>query len=323
LYVTANSEILDSKVSNGSIGIVEETLDQESSYDSLNKTKLRLIPLEESLIDDEKLVNSTPINQDDQVTYRRKIVPLSPDSTLDESWESQGSERQWEKMKDNKETQNRNRQSQISLASLKSQDSQDPVPYILNKSSHGKWKRRKGPAPQIPLPQKKILQIMPLQEIRHELEIIEVQQQGLEKQGIQLEKMIRERCEGPEEKAALAAGQDILETLPTKNTKEVEDLIMQLFDLVNEKNELFRRQAELMYLRRMHRLEQEQADIEYEIRLLMAQPELNKTDSDKAREEALIARMMEIVQLRNEIVDRLEVDRLREAEEDMVSSFAI
>jgi hypothetical protein len=164
---------------------------------------------------------------------------------------------------------------------------------------------------------------MPLQEIRHELEIIEVQQQGLEKQGIQLEKMIRERCEGPEEKAALAAGQDILETLPTKNTKEVEDLIMQLFDLVNEKNELFRRQAELMYLRRMHRLEQEQADIEYEIRLLMAQPELNKTDSDKAREEALIARMMEIVQLRNEIVDRLEVDRLREAEEDMVSSFII
>lgn len=246
-------------------------------------------------------------------------MPLSPDSTtvIDESWEFHGSERQWEKMKDNKEAQNRNRQSQISLSSQKSQESQDPIPYVLNKSSHGKWKRRKGPAPQIPLPQKKVLQMLPLQEIRHELEVIEVQQQGLEKQGVQLEKMIRERCEGPEEKAALAAGQDILETLPTKNTKEVEDLIMQLFELVNEKNELFRRQAELMYLRRMHRLEQEQADIEYEIRLLMAQPELNKTDSDKAREEALIARMVEVVQLRNEVVDRLEMDRIREAEEDM------
>ena len=105
----------------------------------------------------------------------------------------------------------------------------------------------------------------------------------------------------------------------TKNTKEVEDLIMQLFELVNEKNELFRRQAELMYMRRQHRLEQEQADIEYEIRLLMAQPEHNKTDSDKTREEGLIARLMEVVQLRNAVVDCLEMDRLREAEEDMVN----
>lgn len=29
---------------------------------------------------------------------------------------------------------------------------------------------------------------------------------------------------------------------------EVEDMILQLFELVNEKNELFRKQAELMYL---------------------------------------------------------------------------
>lgn len=46
--------------------------------------------------------------------------------------------------------------------------------------------------------------------------------------------------------------------------------------------------------RRQHRLEQEQADIEYEIRVLMAQPECNKTDSDKAREEALISRLVDV-----------------------------
>jgi len=51
----------------------------------------------------------------------------------------------------------------------------------------------------------------------------------------------------------------------------------------------------------------------------MAQPEQNKTDSDKTKEEALIARLVEIVQLRNEVVDCLEMDRLREAEEDLVS----
>lgn len=74
--------------------------------------------------------------------------------------------------------------------------------------------------------------------------------------------------------------------LPT----EVEDLILELFELVNEKNELCRRQAELMYLRRQQRLEEEYADTEYQIRCLMDQPERNKTDSDKAREEELINR---------------------------------
>lgn len=50
----------------------------------------------------------------------------------------------------------------------------------------------------------------------------------------------------------------------------------------------------LVYRRRQHRLEQEQADIEYEIRVLMAQPECNKTDTDKSREEALISRLVEV-----------------------------
>lgn len=60
-------------------------------------------------------------------------------------------------------------------------------------------------------------------------------------QGVMLEKMIRDRCEGGENEQT-----PVTEFKP--NSKEVEDLILQLFDLVNEKNELFRRQAELMYL---------------------------------------------------------------------------
>jgi len=31
-------------------------------------------------------------------------------------------------------------------------------------------------------------------------------------------------------------------------TPDIENLVLQLFELVNEKNELFRKQAELMYL---------------------------------------------------------------------------
>lgn len=52
----------------------------------------------------------------------------------------------------------------------------------------------------------------------------------------------------------------------------------------------------------------------------MAQPECNKTDSDKAREESLISRLLEVVQLRNQVIDSLEMDRLREAEEDQVNA---
>lgn len=282
--------------------------DSKSSSPNPNQ---RLITLDASLIENDFDLNE-PISRaasNDSVVYRRTIIPLKVDDdslTLESTTTT--SERQWEKMKDNKEAQNRNRQSQISPTSSQN-DSYNNL--ISNKSQQGKWKRRKGPAPAlpVPLPERKTIKMLPLKEIRQEMDIIETQQQGLEKQGVILEQMIRERCEGVDPEIDITGIQT--------NSKEVEDLIMQLFELVNEKNELFRRQAELMYLRRQHRLEQEQADLEYEIRLLMAQPERNKTDSDKEKEEALIARMVEIVQMRNEVVDCLEMDRLREAEEDM------
>jgi hypothetical protein len=210
-----------------------------SSLHSEGSDHRRLIPLEESLIEEGGTTASINSRSElQEVTYRRKIVPLSPTSPDDDSCEN------LEQTKDHKEAENRHRQSQSSLQA----DSTDSLPY-LNKSSHGKWKRRKGPAPALPgfaLPQRRVLQMLPLQEIRHELEVIEVQQQGLEKQGVMLEKMIRERCEGDNRTT-----EELLESLPhAKNPKEVEELILQLFEIVNEKNELFRRQAELMYLRR-------------------------------------------------------------------------
>lgn len=45
-----------------------------------------------------------------------------------------------------------------------------------------------------------------------------------------------------------------------------------------------------MLLRRQQRLEEEHAEVEYQIRCLMAQNESTKTDFDKQREEALIQR---------------------------------
>lgn len=73
---------------------------------------------------------------------------------------------------------------------------------------------------------------MPMNEVKQELDDIEVKQQELERQGVNLERTIRGKF--AEEDANM---------LP-----DVEDFVLQLFELVNEKNELFRRQAELMYL---------------------------------------------------------------------------
>lgn len=234
----------------------------------------------------------------------------------------------FENDKNEKEISNLNLRHSMETTSIVSDQSDEPTSIpLLNKSSHGKWKRRKdrpAPIPGFAQPQRRILQMLPLQEIRQELEKIEVQQLGLEKQGVILEKMIRERCENENDnKTADSVSQNGEKSgkEPT-NTKEVEDLIIQLFELVNEKNDLFRRQAELMYLRREYRLEEEQADVEYEIRKLLSQPENNKTDHDKLREENLIQRLVEIVSQRNEIVDGLDRDRLREFEEDKVCSYA-
>ncbi|XP_037030174.1 nucleolar protein dao-5 isoform X2 [Bradysia coprophila] len=321
IYVTA----VDTTVVDGDTFTPKDCSTDTTTEESLtndNITTMRLIPLEASLLEDSQKnsADHRSVDESDSVVFRRRIVPYTSDSATDDSANYndksmnvtddlvEHNARQWQKMKENKETQNKNRQSQISLSSP------EPDHIYSNKSSYGKWKRRKGPAPALPVPPRKILQMVPLQEIRHELEVIEVQQLGLEKQGVMLEKMIRERCEGTDPQFNEFGEPQLPPDTP--NTKEVEDLILQLFELVNEKNELFRRQAELMYLRRQHRLEQEQADIEYEIRVLMAQPERNKTDCDKAREEALITRLVEVVQLRNEVIECLEMDRLREAEED-------
>ncbi|XP_034251871.1 MICAL-like protein 1 isoform X2 [Thrips palmi] len=173
-----------------------------------------------------------------------------------------------------------------------------------DKSTFGQWKRKKGPAPPRPVPQRRQVRAMPIKELRRELDDIEIKQLELERQGVKLEQTIRGK----------------FDEAPSLNessmTPDVEDLVIQLFELVNEKNELFRKQAELMYLRRQHRLEEEHAELEYQIRCLMEQPERNKTDIMKAREEELIQRLVEVVERRNEIIECLEMDRLREAEED-------
>jgi Bivalent Mical/EHBP Rab binding domain len=55
-------------------------------------------------------------------------------------------------------------------------------------------------------------------------------------------------------------------------------------------------------------------ELEWQIRCLLQKP--NKDDAELEKEEALIARLVTLVEQRNEIVDCLEMDRKREADED-------
>lgn len=157
----------------------------------------KLIPVDQSLIESPSSTNEAV----DDVVYRRTIMPLDDTTTPLHITPtiSDTHDRQWQKVKENKESLNKNRQSQCSVVS--SPDSSECCPNSVeatlysNKSTYGKWKRRKGPAPALPTltassmmmatsssSHHRALQMMPLQDIRYELEVIEVQQQGLEKQ---------------------------------------------------------------------------------------------------------------------------------------------
>jgi len=227
-----------------------------------------------------------------------------------------------DKAKRLKDVDNLNRRSQIieglkklSTSDVNNKENTAPISVAVNdskeeepnKAEEGQWRKKKGPAPPRPLPPKRTVKKLPRKAINQELFDIEVKQGGLERQGVKLEKTIREICAASD--AEEGADRDSL-------GPEAEDLIIQLFDLVNEKNELFRRQTELIYMKKENRLEEMHADCEYQIRVLMSKPECQRTDDDKISEEKLIARLVEIVTQRNEIVDCLEMDRLRELDED-------
>lgn len=170
--------------------------------------------------------------------------------------------------------------------------------------------KRKGPAPGLPLPERREVKLqMSPEELQVQLDLLETQQLGLERQGVLIEQMIRDKCEGDEPT-----------TVPQE---EVEDLVIQLCELVNEKNDLFRKQTELMYIRRQQRLEQEQADIEHEIRVIQSRPAVNRIDADKAREEQLVSRLVAIVRMRDELVQQIDAERRRERQEDRAIAVSI
>uniref|UniRef100_A0A8C1LYW4 Mical-like 2b n=1 Tax=Cyprinus carpio TaxID=7962 RepID=A0A8C1LYW4_CYPCA len=139
---------------------------------------------------------------------------------------------------------------------------------------------------------------IPKEEIQKELKDIEMNMNELEKRGVELEKQLRQRDEEGQE-----------DTL-------MNDLMVDWFTLIRNKQVYMRRESELVYIAKTQDLEEEQPSVEAELRKLMDKPEHLKTSWDHKREEELMAKLVGIVNDRNAIVEGLDEDRLREEEED-------
>ncbi|XP_063738916.1 MICAL-like protein 2 [Eleginops maclovinus] len=99
-----------------------------------------------------------------------------------------------------------------------------------------------------------------------------------------------------------------------------DELMIEWFTLIRNKQVAMRRESELVYIGKTQDLEEEQPSVEQELRRLMEKPEHLKTSWEKKREEQLMAKLMEIVNDRNAIIEGLDEDRLREEEEDESST---
>ncbi|XP_064815222.1 LOW QUALITY PROTEIN: MICAL-like protein 2 [Oncorhynchus masou masou] len=139
---------------------------------------------------------------------------------------------------------------------------------------------------------------IPKEEILRELQEIEDSVNELERKGVDLEKQLRSCEEEGEEDVVM------------------DDLMVEWFTLIRNKQVSMRRESELVYIAKTQDLEEQQPSVEQELRRLMDKPERLKTLWDRRREEELMVKLVEIVNDRNAIIDGLDDDRLREDEED-------
>ncbi|XP_044177180.1 EH domain-binding protein 1-like [Acropora millepora] len=133
--------------------------------------------------------------------------------------------------------------------------------------------------------------------VRQELKSLEEQQEALDKVGEKLEIELRR-------------------AMGVKGCEEEQEKLMQdWFLLVNKKNELVRKQAELNLLKNEEDLERSHDMLQRELRALLEMEDCQKTDEQREREAELIEQLVSVVNKRDQLV-QFEDSQLQQAEKD-------
>ncbi|KAL8168450.1 UNVERIFIED_CONTAM: hypothetical protein K2H54_002019, partial [Gekko kuhli] len=135
------------------------------------------------------------------------------------------------------------------------------------------------------------------QSIQRRLEEIEVTFRELEKQGIKLERSLRE--EGGTE-------------------SELKKLWMnQLLSLVQKKNSLMSEESDLMIVVQELKLEERQSQLDQELRQYYNMEESLKTPEDQLAEKKILSQLLEVVNQRSALIEMQENKRLSELSEEV------
>ncbi|KAM6914465.1 MICAL-like protein 1 [Lycodopsis pacificus] len=158
--------------------------------------------------------------------------------------------------------------------------------------------RTPAPGHGFPLIKRKVQtdQDVSTEDLQVEMRELEKHLEALEQRGVELEENLRD----------------------SKNDEEEEQMLTVWFSLIHERHVLMSRDTELVHLTKQQKLEERQADVEYELRCILNKPVSDWSQEDRGREQQLMDELVAIIERRNQIVSSLDQDRQREREEDML-----
>uniref|UniRef100_A0A3B5AXN2 BMERB domain-containing protein n=1 Tax=Stegastes partitus TaxID=144197 RepID=A0A3B5AXN2_9TELE len=167
----------------------------------------------------------------------------------------------------------------------------DRQPALTKSKTFQELSSSRGPAPGhgFPLIKRKVQtdQCVPTEDLQVQMRDVDQHLEALEQRGVELERNLRE------------------------SKKEEEHMLTEWFCLVQERHVLTCRNTELVYLTKQQKLEDRQADVEYELRCLLNKPECDWTQEDRGREQQLMSELVAIIEQRNQIISCLDQDRQR------------
>ncbi|NWJ03560.1 MICA1 monooxygenase, partial [Crypturellus undulatus] len=154
------------------------------------------------------------------------------------------------------------------------------------------------------------------QAIQRRLEEIEVTFGELEKQGIKLEKLLRDESGGDRAGPGGTGGTGrptATHAAPAASPAELRTQWMnQLLYLVQKKNSLVCEESDLMIAVQELKLEEQQSRLDQQLRRFMNKEDAQKTPAERAAEQETLARLLEVVNQRNALIHVQEERRLSE-----------